>query len=77
MIVFVFGFLMAVISTLSVRFIAKGEAFFASIAMFLSTLLGVIAVVDIVTKGSGAVLYALGISIGSYIAIVIDKKRGE
>lgn len=66
---------MSIVTTFSIRFVSRGEAFYSAIAIFISTLIGLYAIVDIVRYGVGAIWYALGIALGSYIAVKLDVKR--
>ena len=77
MIVFLFGVVVSVITTLHVRYVAQDRAFASAIAIFAATLIGLVAIIDIVKEENGAYWYALGIALGSYIAVKIDKKKGE
>lgn len=74
MLVFAYGLISSLITTLSVRYIARGEALYSAISIFAATLLGVYAVVDIVQSGEGGILYSLGVAVGSYVAVKWDIK---
>jgi len=70
-----FGLLVSVINTFAMRFVAQGEALYASVAAFATTMVSVLVLVQIVQEGAGAVWYALGVSIGAFVAIKLDMKR--
>ena len=70
-----FGLLVSIINTLAMRFVANGEAAYASGAAFATTMVSVFALVHIVQQGAGALWYALGVACGVFLAIRWDIKR--
>lgn len=72
-----YGLVISLIGTLVVRFVAKGEALYASVAAFATTAISTLALVHIVTAGTGVIEYAMGVGVGTYTAIMLEMKRGR
>jgi hypothetical protein len=71
-----YGLLSSTLNTLAMRFISKGDALYASIMAFTTTMVSILVLVNIVNTGGGAMWYALGVACGTFGAIKLEMKRG-
>lgn len=72
---FLAGIIQDFLFTSSLRFVAKGKAFFASTCSFLETIVTLVVLYDILTRLDSQrsivaiICYALGIGIGTFLAM--------
>ncbi len=83
MIFFITGLCLAIISTLDIRFISHGRAYASGLVSFISSMIGMAVVVQIMQNINlygikGVIAYSAGIGVGTILTIkyhIVDKAK--